>query len=194
MCGVTPADEADHAPETDTDGPEPGIHRRRKLDHSGGGPLGAQVCQAAVTFAACDHGHVNENTVSWESACVANVKDVTTPKFPPPPPRSDQNRSDSDDAFAVTVLPSASTTIADVNESHVSPNCRPITPCPPPIVSPLMPTVAHVPPGNTLPLAASAVATSISRAPGPIVTVLLDGCGCTADIPDRSITMPLDSE
>ena len=99
-----------------------------QLDHNGGGPLGAQFCQAAVTFAACDHGHVNENTVSWESACVANVKDVTTPKFPPPPPRSAQNRSGSDDGLAVTVRPSASTTVADVSESHVSPKCLPITP------------------------------------------------------------------
>src|SRR4029077_10098858 len=93
ICGVRPSDAADHAPDTDTDGPDPGIQRRRRLDQSGDGPLGAQDCHAAVTSAACDHGHVSENTVSCDKACVAKVKDVTTPKFPPPPPRSAQYRS-----------------------------------------------------------------------------------------------------
>ena len=55
------------------------------------------------------------------AAKVVNVNDVTTPRWPPPPPRSAQKRSGSWSALAVTTLPSASTTCIAVTESQVSP-------------------------------------------------------------------------
>ena len=69
-----------------------------------------------------------------------------------------------------------------------------MTPCPPPIVKPLIPTVAHVPLGIIAPLGASPAATSIRRAPAPIVAVWVAGCGVTRDIGETSITMPFESE
>ena len=183
-----------HAPEIETVGPEPGIQRSRQLDHSAGGALGAHTCHAERTSSARDHGHVNEKTVRRESACVANVNDVTTPKFPPPPPRSAQNRSGCTFASHRTIWPLASTTVAPRSESLVRPNRRPVTPWPPPIVRPLIPTVAHVPLGIIRPPGARPAATSISRAPAPIVAVSVAGCGRTVAIGETSITMPFESE
>ena len=88
--------------------------------------------------------------------------------------------------------PSASTTVADRSESHVRPNRRPTTPWPPPSVSPLMPTVAHVPTGITAPVAATPAATSITLAPAPIVAV--PAPVRSVAISETSITIPSESE
>jgi hypothetical protein len=52
------------------------------------------------------------------------VKDVLTPKLPPPPPRHAQNRSAFSEAEHVTVVPSARTTSVLTSESQVRPNAR----------------------------------------------------------------------
>ena len=57
--------------------------------------------------------------MSWQ----ANVKEVTMPKFPPPP-RSAQNRSPWESSLAVTNVPSARTTSAAIRLSTVSPKRR----------------------------------------------------------------------
>jgi len=55
---------------------------------------------------------------------VANVREVVTPKLPPPPPRNAQNRSGFSAAEAVTACPLGKTTVADVNVSESRPACR----------------------------------------------------------------------
>ena len=106
----------------------PGIHRRRQLDQSGAGAEGPHLCHAATTSVASDHGHDIENAVIALSGCDANVNDVTTPRFPPPAPRSAQNRSACLEASHDTTRPSASTTLAARSESHVRPKRRPTIP------------------------------------------------------------------
>ena len=164
----------------------------RQLDQSAAGAPGPHVCHAATTSSASDHGHDREKAVIPARGWEENVNDVTTPKLPPPAPRSAQKRSGSFAASHVTMRPSASTTVADRSESHVRPNRRPTTPWPPPSVSPLMPTVGHVPTGITAPVAATPAATSITFAPAPIVAVPADVR--TLAIGETSITIPSESE
>ena len=57
--------------------------------------------------------------IAWQR----KVKEVTTPKLPPPP-RSAQNRSACELSLAVTNEPSARTTSAESRLSTVSPNRR----------------------------------------------------------------------
>ena len=90
-------------------------------DHTVSGSVCGQACQAASTLAASAHAKSAENVVSGTVAKVLNVNDVTTPKLPPPPPRSAQNRSASCVASQVTTVPSASTTCADTSWSQVRP-------------------------------------------------------------------------
>ncbi len=78
--------------------------------------------------------------------------------------------------------------------AQVSPNRRPTTPCPPPSVNPLIPTVAQVPTGITSPTAARPARTSITFAPAPIVTVPLSVDGRIVAISETSITIPSESE
>ena len=82
---------------------------------------------------------------------VASWNDVTTPRWPPPPPRSAQNRSGSCSALTLRTRRSAVTTCIEVTASQVSPIARVSTPTPPPRVSPAMPTVAHEPPAIARP-------------------------------------------
>src|ERR1700759_4538453 len=64
----------------------PGAAARCRFDHIGSGACGAQDCQPATTRAACAQGQDRENKTGWGAGTVRNVNDVTTPKFPPPPP------------------------------------------------------------------------------------------------------------
>jgi len=86
---------------------------------------------------------------------VAKVKDVVTPKFPPPPPRNAQNRSGFSAADAVTAWPPGSITVADVSASQSRPACRDWAPSPPPRACPAAPTDGQIPVGMPRPAAAS---------------------------------------
>src|SRR5215469_2380029 len=66
---------------------------RCMFDHSSAGPLGAQDCQAAITWFAAVHGKPMKNKTRPLSFCVRSVNDVATPKLPPPPPLLAQSRS-----------------------------------------------------------------------------------------------------
>src|SRR5207342_3785680 len=63
-----------------------------------------------TTCEAAENGQARKARVIVGAAKVRIVNDVTTPRWPPPPPRSAQNRSGSESALAVTTRPSASTT------------------------------------------------------------------------------------
>src|SRR2546422_2397688 len=128
----------------------------RQLDHSSSGADGAHACQAATTIVALFHGQRSVNNVSVLTGCAWKVNEVTTPKLPPPPPRSAQKRSGSWFALQVSRRPSATTTCAACKVSQVRPNLRPRTPTPPPMVRPATPTVAQEPAGSTRPCCASA--------------------------------------
>ncbi len=71
----------------------PGAAARCRFDQSASGACGAQDCQAATTLAACDQGQLSEKSTGSGAGIVRNVNEVTTPKFPPPPPWQAQNRS-----------------------------------------------------------------------------------------------------
>src|SRR5437764_14326728 len=111
----------------------PGAAARCRLDHRASGACGAQDCQAAITFAACDHGQCKEKSTGLGAGRVRKVNEVTTPKFPPPPPRHAQNRSllRAGSAVAVSTAPFAVTICNDSRLSQVSPCARAVTPMPP---------------------------------------------------------------
>jgi hypothetical protein len=67
--------------------------------------------------------------------------------------------------------PAAVTILMERTLSQVRPSLRATTPCPPPIASPLIPTVGHVPPGIATPCSAIAAYRSTSRVPAPTVAV-----------------------
>src|SRR3978361_377135 len=96
-------------------------------------------------------GKSSENTTSCGAGTVSKVNEVTTPKFPPPPPRNAQNKSGSTDADTVRDVPSAGTTGADTSRSQVNPYLRDSMPIPPPSVRPAIPTDGHVPAGRQRP-------------------------------------------
>src|SRR6185437_9078775 len=120
------------------------------------GACGAQDCQPATTRAACDQGQDREKSTGSGAGIVRNVNEVTTPKFPPPPPWQAQNRSllCCGSALAVSTAPFAVTICNDSRLSQVSPYARAVTPMPPPRARPAMPTVGQDPPGTARPLAA----------------------------------------
>ena len=99
----------------------PGAAARCRLDQSWSGACGAQDCQPAMTWAACDHGQHRKNRQISPAGWVVKVNEVTTPKLPPPPPRQAQNRSELVCALAVLIWPSAVTICMDVTLSQVSP-------------------------------------------------------------------------
>src|SRR5436190_10461380 len=181
-----------NAPPTETLGPVDGIQRTRQLDQSSDCADGPQRSHPSRTSGATDHGHDRPKIVIRSTVCVSNVKDVTTPKLPPPPPRSAQKRSGLVASSHARTRPSAVTTVAAVSESHVRPKCRPVTPWPPPIVRPAMPTLPHVPPGIIAPAGASPAATWISVAPAPILAA--PAFGRTTAIGETSITRPSQTE
>jgi hypothetical protein len=86
------------------------------------------------------------------TGCSRNKKEVTTPKFPPPP-RMAQNRSESSSALTVTKRPSARTISAPIRLSMERPNLRVRYPSPPPSVSPPTPVVENRPLGVASPKA-----------------------------------------
>ena len=112
-------------------------------------------------------------TLTGVAALVANVYSVTTPKFPPPPPRQAQNRSAFCAALARTVLPLARTTLTAWRASQVRPYLRSSKPMPPPSVRPETPTVAQVPVGTVRANGSSAAWTAYRLAPAPTTTVRL---------------------
>ena len=93
----------------------------RSVDQSRGSAAGAQACQAGSTSLAASSGHCRKAVETRGAAKVSTVNEVTTPRCPPPPPRSAQNRSGSASALTVTASPAAVTTRIDVTASHVRP-------------------------------------------------------------------------
>ena len=79
-----------------------------------------------------------------------NSKEVTTPKFPPPP-RSAQNRSSFSEALAVNTFPSAVTICEDNKLSMDIPYFRMSQPTPPPSVRPPIPVLGTMPHGTASP-------------------------------------------
>src|ERR1700758_1792696 len=75
----------------------------------------SQLCQPTRTCANDCGGKLRFTASTSLVGNVAKVSAVVTPKFPPPPPRSAQNRSGLLAADAVTAWPLGSTTDADVN-------------------------------------------------------------------------------
>src|SRR4029453_9176904 len=106
--------------------------------------------------------------------CSLNVKDVTTPKFPPPP-RSAQYRSEFSSALALTKLPLANTTSAERRLSILNPHFRVRCPTPPPRVNPPTPVVEIIPLGVAIPKTCVAWCTSPQGHPPPTVTVRAAG-------------------
>src|SRR6201992_3311061 len=84
----------------------------------------SQFCQPTRTWANDCGGELRFTTSTSLVGNVAKVNEVVTPKFPPPPPRSAQNKSGLLAADAVTDWPLGSTTDADVNAPHIRPACR----------------------------------------------------------------------
>ena len=146
--------------------------RSLRVAHSRGSAFGTVCRKFGTTWSAAENGHATYARVMVGAAKVWKVNDVTTPRCPPPPPRSAQKRSGSLSALAVTILPSARTTCIAVTESQVSPYARVSTPTPPPWVSPAMPTVGQEPPGIPRPCVPSASYTWTSEAPAPTVAVV----------------------
>ncbi|GAB3910384.1 hypothetical protein GCM10029964_114110 [Kibdelosporangium lantanae] len=125
--------------------------------HSSLGIWPTHSCHAPSTFAADPAGNRRENTASSGAGSVLKMNSVAIPKFPPPPPRSAQNRSVSVLLVAVTSRLSAVTMVTESSRSHVRPYFLDRTPIPPPRVSPATPTVGHEPAGRHRPALASAV-------------------------------------
>src|SRR5919204_3867360 len=107
---------------------------------------GAHDCHTLRTRAASAHGHSMKNVLTLLTGWVLNVRLVTIPKFPPPPPRQAQKRSEFSWSLQTRTCPSAVTIVSCSRLSEVSPNLRPDQPCPPPSVSPAIPTVGQEPP------------------------------------------------
>lgn len=77
---------------------------------------------------------------------VRSVSRVTTPRLPPPPPFSPQNRSGWEQALAVRAVPSAVTTSASSSPAAAKPKAFEKLPKPPLSTSPATPTVVQPPP------------------------------------------------
>src|ERR1700757_819136 len=117
--------------------------------------LRSQFCQPTRTCAKDCGGKLRFTTSTSLVGNVAKVSEVVTPKLPPPPPRSAQNRSGLLAADAVTDCPLGRTTDADVNWSQSRPACRDCAPMPPPNACPAAPTEGQVPVGTPRPAAAN---------------------------------------
>ena len=86
--------------------------------------LRSQFCQPTRTCANDCGGKLRFTTSTSAVGNVAKVSEVVTPKLPPPPPRSAQNKSGLLAEDAVTAWPQGSTTDADVHASLIRPACR----------------------------------------------------------------------
>jgi hypothetical protein len=158
-CGFTPAAAVSmfqygmksegiptHTPDRLTFGPPPKNVVMRYDQMLSGSPA-CHVCHAVSILPKSVKAMSAEKFVRFCVGCVLKVNDVTTPKFPPPPPRIAQKRSGSVMASHVSMRPSAVTTCAETSASHVRPHILSTTPMPPPCVSPEMPTLRQVPSG-----------------------------------------------
>src|SRR5215208_2020040 len=131
--------------------------------------VSSHSCQPTIARSTDVSGNFRVTTSLSSVGKVRNVNEVTTPKLPPPPPRSAQNRSALLSRDAVITSPSATTTEADTSASHVRPDRRASDPTPPPNVKPATPTVGQLPLGIDRPFAASAACTESRSAAGEIV-------------------------
>src|SRR5258705_4032196 len=78
--------------------------------------------QPRIACSVVPAGNTRVTTSLSVTGNVRNVNDVTTPKLPPPPPRSAQNRSACSSDHTVIASPLGSTPEADTNASHVRPD------------------------------------------------------------------------
>ncbi len=120
--------------------------------------------------------------------CSRYVKEVTTPKLPPPP-RSPANSSGCEAALAVSSRPSAVTTSASTRLSQVSPYARDSQPLPPPSVVPAMPAAEYGAPGVASPKACVSWSKPPQVTPGCARAVRRSGSTRTPVRPDRSISI-----
>src|SRR5260221_9929768 len=126
-----------------------GIASRWNTDENRSVARGCHACHASNAALACDHGHdMNTHVAARGIGCIRNLKQVTTPKFPPPPPRIAQNRSGLLVRDTWRTHPSAVMISAPTRLSSVSPKARPAGPLPPPIVLPPLPPHGHRPAGT----------------------------------------------
>src|ERR1700683_3149364 len=66
---------------------------RTQFDHSSSGAVSIQLSHASSMGAAAAQGYCKVKSVTSGMTWTSNVRDVTTPKFPPPPPRLAQSMS-----------------------------------------------------------------------------------------------------
>src|SRR5512146_2673213 len=129
---------------------------RSHIEKSSSGACGAQACHAATTVAASLHGQVARYVTTFDAGRVENLKPVTIPNCPAPPPRHAQKRSGCCVLLARSAWPVAVTITSDTRLSHASPHALPEKPCPPPSVRPAIPTVGQEPAGIAAPWRLSA--------------------------------------
>src|SRR5262245_7515525 len=132
-----------------------------------------------------------ENTAATAgpTGCKVNSKEVTTPKFPPPP-RSAQNRSAFSLLLAVRTAPSAVTTSAEMRLSQLRPYLFRSQPIPPPNVRPDTPVCDTIPPGVAREKACVSRSTSAHVAPAWTHAIRRLRSTMTLFICERSITRP----
>jgi hypothetical protein len=70
--------------------PTPPVVANLKIDVSAGRVCGANRCQAASASPAAPHGQLMKNQAAAFARWAWRVREVTIPKFPPPPPRQAQ--------------------------------------------------------------------------------------------------------
>ncbi len=142
-----------------------------------------------MTSGACSSGQSVGPPIMLLMGWSLNRKEVTTPKFPPPP-RTAQKRSSFSSSLAVTKLPSARTTSTEMRLSMVKPHLRVRWPRPPPRVRPPTPVVEMMPLGVARPKAWVAWSTSPQVAPPSTRTVRYSGSTRMPFIRERSMTRP----
>ena len=160
---------------------------KKPLRSSGAVPMNSW--KKGSTSSVRSSGHNIGPAHTFATSCSWSVKEVTTPKLPPPP-RIAQKRSGCSSAFAVTNVPSARTMSTSRKLSMVSPHLRVRCPTPPPSPRPPRPVVEMMPPGAARPKAWVAWSTSPRRAPPPATAVRASGSTRTPRMPERSMTRP----
>ena len=111
------------------------------------------------------------------------------PKLPPPP-RSPQKRSSFSVSLAVSSLPSAVTTWAEMRLSQARPYLGESQPYPPPRVKPPIPVVVTRPPGEASPYACVSLSYSPHSAPAFARATRCSGSTRTPFMSERSIRSP----
>src|SRR5215218_1472255 len=110
------------------------------LEVSSSGASATHADHAATTSAAASAGYVRLPAYTVVTGNSAISISVTTPRHPPPPPRSARNSSGCSFAQACTNSPSGVTTSNERTASHAGPYRRASQPSPPPSVEPTAPT------------------------------------------------------